>query len=36
MFGQAIPRSFLWLVGLYAVLTIGITGCGSEDDDNEK
>ena len=35
MFGQVIPRSFLWLVGLYAALTIGITGCGSEDDDND-
>ena len=33
MFQQAIPRSFVWLLGLYAVLIIGITGCG--DDDNE-
>ena len=35
MFGQAIPRSFLWLVGLYAALTIGIIGCGGDDDEND-
>ena len=35
MFQQAIPRSFLWLVSLGAVLIIGIIGCGSEDDENE-
>ena len=35
MFQQVIPRSFLWLVSLYAVLTIGIIGCGGDDDDNE-
>ena len=36
MFGQVIPRSFLWLISLYAVLIIGIIGCGGDgDDDNE-
>ena len=35
MFGQVIPRSFLWLVSIWAVLTIGIIGCGGDDDDNE-
>ena len=37
MFGQVIPRSFLWLVTLCAVLIIGITGCGGDeaDDDND-
>ena len=35
MFGQVIPRSFLWLVSIWAVLTIGIIGCGADDDDNE-
>ena len=35
MFQQAIPRSFLWLVSLGAVLIIGVVGCGSEDDENE-
>jgi len=35
MFQQAIPRSFLWLVSLWAVLIIGIIGCSSEDDDND-
>ena len=34
MFGQVIPRSFLWLITLYAVLIIGVIGCGS-DEDNE-
>ena len=32
MFQPVIPRSFLWLVGLYAVFIIGSIGCG--DDDN--
>ncbi len=35
MFGSVIPRSFLWLVTLCAALTIGIIGCGGDDDDNE-
>ena len=35
MFSQVIPRSFLWLVSIWAVLTIGIIGCGGDDDDNE-
>ena len=35
MFRQVIPRSFVWLVSLYAVLTIGIAGCGGDDDDDE-
>ena len=35
MFQQAIPRSFVWLVSMWAVLTIGIIGCGGDDDDNE-
>ena len=35
MFGQVIPRSFLRLVGLCAVLIIGIIGCGGDDNDNE-
>ena len=35
MFQQVIPRSFLWLVSIWAVLTIGIIGCGGDDDDNE-
>ena len=34
MFGQVIPRSFLWLVCISAVLVIGITGCGGDDDDD--
>ena len=33
MFGQAILRSSLWLVSLWAVLIIGIIGCGGDDDD---
>ena len=32
MFGHATPRSFLWLVCLYAVLIIG---CGGDDDDDD-
>ena len=39
MFQQVTPRSFLWLATLCAVLIIGITGCGGDDnetdDDNE-
>ena len=35
MFRQVIPRSFLWLISLYAILIIGITSCGSDDDNNE-
>ena len=35
MFGQVIPRSILWLVSIWAVLTIGIIGCGGDDDDND-
>ena len=35
MFQQVIPRSFVWLVGLWAVLIIGVTGCGGDDDENE-
>lgn len=35
MFGQVTPRSFLWLASIWAVLTIGIIGCGGDDDDNE-
>ena len=35
MFQQVIPRSFAWLVSLYAVLTIGIIGCGGDDDEND-
>ena len=35
MFGQVIPRSFLCLVTLCAVLTIGIIGCGGDDDDGD-
>ena len=36
MFGQVIPRSFLWFVSLCAVLIIGIIGCGGDEngDDN--
>ena len=35
MFQQVIPRSLLRLVIIYAVLIIGIIGCGGDDDDNE-
>ena len=35
MFGQVIPRSFLRLVSLWAVLIIGVTGCGGDDEENE-
>ena len=28
MFQQAIPRWFSWLIPLYAILIIGIIGCG--------
>ncbi len=34
MFGQGIPRSFLWFVSLCAVLSIGIISCGGDDGDN--
>ena len=36
MFQQRIPRSFLWLATLYAVLIIAMIACGSDDngDDN--
>ena len=36
MFGQVIPRSFVWFVSLCAVLIIGIIGCGGDDDDNNE
>ena len=36
MFQQAIPRSFLWLVSIWAVLTIGIIGCGGDDSDGDN
>ena len=35
MFQQAIPRSFLWLVSIWAALIIGTIGCGGDDDDNQ-
>ena len=35
MFGQVIPRSFLWLVTLCVILVIGMVGCGGDDDENE-
>ena len=39
MFQQVMPRSFLWLVSLCAVLSLGIISCGGDDnetdDDNE-
>ena len=38
MFQRIIPRVFLWLTALYAVLIIGIIGCGGDDNgasDNE-
>ena len=35
MFQQVIPRSFLWLFSIWAGLTIGIIGCGGDDEDNE-
>ena len=35
MFQQVIPRSFLWLVSIWAVLTIGIIGCGGDDDESD-
>ena len=34
MFQQAIPRPFLWLVGLGVVLIIGVVGCGGDSDDD--
>ena len=35
MCGQVIPGSFLWLVCLWAVLSIGIIGCGGGEDEND-
>ena len=35
MFGQVIPRSFVWFVCLCAVLSIGIIGCGGGEDEND-
>ena len=35
MFRQVIPGSFLWVVCLCAVLSIGIIGCGGGEDDND-
>ena len=35
MFQQVIPRSFLWLVTLCAILTIGIIGCGGDSDNDD-
>ena len=35
MFGQIIPRSSVCLVSIWVVLTIGIIGCGGDDDDND-
>ena len=35
MFGQVTPRSFVCLVSIWVVLTIGIIGCGGDDDDND-
>ena len=34
MFGQVIPRSLLWSLSIWVVLTIPVIGCGS-DEDNE-
>ena len=36
MFQQAIPRSFLWLVSICAVLTIVFVGCGGDDDGDDN
>ena len=33
MCGQVITRSFLWSVSTFAVLFMGIIGCGGDDDD---
>ena len=35
MYGQVIPRLFLWLVSLCAALTIGIIGCGGDGGDGD-
>ena len=35
MFRREIPRSFLWLVSLCAVLSIGIISCGRDDDNSD-
>ena len=31
MFGQTIPHSVLWLVCIWAVLSVGLSGCGGDD-----
>ena len=36
MFGQVTPRSFLWLVSTFAVLSIGIIGCGGDGDEDDN
>ena len=36
MFQQVIPRSFLWLVSLCAILIIGIIGCGGDDNGDDE
>lgn len=35
MFQRVIPRSFLWLVSICAVLTIVFIGCGGDDDGDD-
>ena len=35
MFQQAIPRPFLWLVTLCAILIIGVVGCGGDSDNDD-
>lgn len=35
MFRRVDSRSFLWLVSICTALTVGIIGCGGDDDDNE-
>ena len=35
MYRQVIPRSFLWLISLWAVLIIGIIGCDGDDSDGD-
>ena len=36
MYHQAIPRLFLWLVSLCAVLILAIIGCSGEDSDGDE
>ena len=36
MFGQVIPRSFLWFLSFCAVLIIGIIGCGGDDNEDDE